>query len=381
MIKTLISPFRDLSYTTLNHIEIIEKNILFNVDYLQKLQPGKTLIPVLKSNAYGHGLAEVCRILNKTTIKMVAVDSFPEAQIVYNNSHKHVLLLSESTKDCYRYFNKNRTDFVVYNESTLRYLATLFKQPRIHLFINTGMNREGIKNLENFLISIKDILHKVKIVGCCTHFASADMISGLNEKQENNFFASLQLLHSYNIFPEYIHAGNSAGVFILKNSRYTAFRPGLAIYGYNVFPPDHPAYPTAEKLLPSLKVISTVIAIQHIKKGEIVSYAETYKAKNDTNIAVIPFGYYEGLDRRLSNSGKILINNSFFTIAGRVCMNISCIDIKNNDHIKLGDKVIILSDKKNDKNSIDRTANLLTTIPYEVLVKLNPNIRRIIVNK
>lgn len=381
-IRKIIKP----KYKTLNEIEISSKNLLDNLDYLQSLQKQAELFPVLKSNAYGHGLKEVCQILSKSKIKMVAVDSFPEAQIVYKNFPRKVLILGEMPLKAYRYCKLKRSEFVVYNQETLKYLSRYGKKAKIHLFVNTGMNREGIDNLGLFIENNRKYLNKVEISGFCSHLAEADNSSSqFNQDQEEQFMINLEILHKNKIYPKWIHLANSAGIFSLKNKVLNAFRPGLAFYGYNPFKEGDLNFSQANNLKPALSLYSTIIAKHRIGKGAKVSYNNSFKAEEDCNIALIPFGYYEGLDRRFSNCIKFLYKENkgkgeylWLKIAGDVCMNLSCINFLNND-FEIGDRVQIISDIANMENSIEKLSQKANIIKYELLVKLNPSIKRKII--
>lgn len=374
-LKRLFKP----SYETLNRVEINAKKIVNNFNYLKKMQPEAEIFPVLKANAYGHGLRELCTILNYTSAKMVVVDSYPEAQIVYKYFKGRVLILGEMPLKAYHYTKLKKTEFVVYNESTLRYLAKFKKKANIHLFINSGMNREGIKDIDSFIENNKKYLDKVNIVGLCSHFASADSRSILNTQQEDFFMDCLDKVRSAGYFPKWVHIGNSASVFWSDNKLLTAFRPGLALYGYNPLSYEDEA---TEGLQPALEVFSQVVSVQDVKPNEVVSYGEDYKSPANSQIAIIPFGYYEGLDRRLSNLADFMVcgNEYFFAkIAGKVCMNLTCLEIGDNN-TQVGDEVKIISSDINDSNSIDNLASIMDTISYEVLVKIQSNIRRYIIN-
>ncbi len=362
-------------YDTLNQIEILEKNILHNLRILKNAQPDSEIFPVLKSNAYGHGIKEICNILSKTDVKIIAVDSFPEAQIAYKNFHNKVLIIGEAPISVYKYFDFNRTEFCVYNIQTLKHLASLKKKISVHLFVNTGMNREGIKDLKEFLEKSREYLNNIEITGFCSHLASADEVSDLNKKQEKRFLYNLNILNQYKIFPKWIHLGNSAGAFILNNKKYTAFRIGLAFYGYNPFDENHSKFKKAEKLKPALQVMSKVVSVQKINKGDTVSYNEVFKASKKTNIATIPFGYCEGINRKLSNKAIFYINDKPVKIAGNVCMNLTSLDCGDNK-VKVGDNVEIISCDSKRENSLFNISRIEDTIPYEVLVKFKENIRR-----
>src|SRR5680860_37388 len=375
ILRKIIKP----KYDTLNHIEIDAEKIIANYNYLKSLQEEAEIFPVLKSNAYGHGLKEICTILNYTSAKMVAVDSYPEAQIVYRYFKGKVLILGEMPLGAYRYAKLKKTEFVVYNEETLRHLSRYKKRARIHLFINTGMNREGIKNIGKFIHENKKYLDKVDITGLCSHFVAADSRSLMNSSQEDIFMKSLDKLRSAGYFPRWVHIGNSAAIFWNDNRLLTAFRPGIASYGYN--PLNTPDDATVA-LQPALEVFSQVVSIQDVVSGDTVSYGGDYRVKNSGQIAIIPFGYFEGLDRRLSNTAQFLVqaNENFLAkIAGIVCMNMTCLDV-DKENIQIGDEVQIVSNKKDDVNSVENISALMDTISYEFLAKLQANIKKIIIN-
>jgi len=366
-------------YDTLNEIEVDGNKIISNFNYLKSLQKEAVIFPVLKSNAYGHGLKEMCRILNKTSASMVIVDSFPEAQIVYRNFKGRVLILGEMPIDTYKYTRLSKTDFVIYNSDTLKYISRYGKRARIHLFVNSGMNREGIKNLALFIKENQRYLERVDVVGLCSHLASADdQKSPLNIEQENLFLDDLAVLKTAGFFPRYVHLGNSAAILSLNNKLLTAYRAGLSLYGYSTIKSLNNKN---VELQPALQIFSHIVSLQELKKGETVSYNETYQANNDVLIAVIPFGYFEGLDRRLSNQARFLVEDKsgdfYAPVAGRVCMNLTCLEI--NRPVRIGDVVKVVSSNPEDQNSIVNISNQIGTIPYEFLAKLQSNIRRKII--
>ncbi len=383
MLISYLRRWRKPNYQTLNRLEIEAAAILDNFRLLQAQQPEAQIIPVLKSNAYGHGLKELCQILNRAAVEMVAVDSFPEAQLAYRYFRGKVLLIGEMPISVYRYLHWPRTEICVYNEVTLKALASMKIKANIHLFVNSGMNREGIKDLAAFWQDNLDYWPHLNIVGLCSHLAEAEGDGKLNQQQAEVFFKDLDFLHEQGVFPKHVHLGNSAGIFTLKDKRLNAYRPGLALYGYNPFPETSPYFSKAQSLRPALSLISTIVSIQNINPGEIVSYNATYQAPVATQIAVIPFGYYEGLDRRLSSLAEFQIikgkNKIKAKLAGRVCMNLSCLDAGREEELSPGLEVCLISSRPEDFNSLENLARLQGTIPYELLVKLQANIRRNIV--
>jgi len=366
----MLNLLRQLSrpkYETLNRIEIVADNILYNYKQLQARRPAAKIWPVLKSNAYGHGLKEICQILNQSGAEMVVVDSFPEAQIVYKNFRGRVLILGEMPLSAYKYCQFRRTEFCLYNPRTLRYLAEEHPGARIHLFLNSGMNREGIKDIKAFYQENKAYLNQVKISGLASHLAAE---GDKTKEQEKCFLSMISYLQEQGIKPEHIHLGNSAGFYSEINGLAAdTFRVGLALYGYG--------WPG---LKPALKVYSKIVSLQEVEAGESISYGTDYIVAAKTRTAVIPFGYFEGLDRRLSVADlKFTIKGQPAKIAGRVSMNLTVLDIHNNPQIALDDEVELVSLDREASNSVENLARAMGTIPYEFLVKLQGNIRRVIV--
>ena len=380
-LRRLVKP----KYESLNRIEISAGNLLANYYYLRRLQPEAEIFPVLKSNAYGHGLKEVCQILNGSTAKMVAVDSYPEAQVAYRYFKGQVLILGEMPLKAYGYCRLKRTEFVVYNPETLKHLARFGRRAKVHLFINSGMNREGLQDLPGFIKKNKEYLDRVQVNGLCSHLASADSDSALNQMQAEKFLSALRSLRAAGFFPRWIHLGNSAAVFTLNNKELTAYRPGLSFYGYNPFSGQEGRADLTKKvagLKPALEVYSRLVSLQDVAPGESVSYNETYRAARPTKIGIIPFGYFEGLNTHLSDQAQFLIESAgkkyWSRLAGRVCMNLSCLDL-GGCGAQIGNQVQIVSSQPENPNSISNIAALSKVSAYEILVKFQANIRRKIV--
>lgn len=149
-------------------------------------------------------------------------------------------------------------------------------------------------------------------------------------------------------------------------------RAGLAMYGYSSIVFD-------ENLKPALTLMTKIAQIKKVSKGEKLGYDGTYMAKKDMVIGVLPIGYYDGLDRRLSNQGIVLVNNIEYQIIGRVSMNINIVDISRLPSPKVEQDVIVYSNNPKDKNSIANSAKICKTIPYDLLVNLAESTRRVVI--
>ena len=374
-LKELIKP----DIKPLNYVKISKENILHNFWVLQSHQTQSELFPVLKSNAYGHWLKEISEILKWTKGKYICVDSFPEYQIVKKYSWKKVLVLWETRSENYKYYDLKKTTFCIYNLETLKYLISLNKKITIHLFINTWMNREGFQEVD--LRKVLNKLQKSKIIveWVCSHFASADEVNHIfYDKQVEEFKYLYEIILSYDFNPIYRHIAGSAWTFKMEDNFFNAFRPGMSLFWVNVLSPEDLHYEKADELKLSMDLYSTVVKIQKVASWEGISYNRTYYVEEDTKIAVIPFGYYEGFDRKLSNNYSVKIWHKFYPIRGRICMNLAMVEVWN-DKISVWDEVCIISKNKKDKNTLYTMAQWSETIPYEIAVKIRANIRKEII--
>jgi alanine racemase len=248
LFKNIISYFRPTSpYQSLNTISISTSRISQNLSLLQSLQPHHTIIPVVKSNAYGHGLKQVCQILNTITniqIPLIAIDSYPEYQIVADTTDKDILVLGETLSSNYHLYNPQRTHLAVGTLEVLQALIDTKRHRNIHLFLNTGMNREGFQ--ENTLQQALDLLKTTKyihVVGVMSHLANADISdNSFTNIQVERFKQLYQNIIDAEHAPSYVHIANSAGISKINDPLFTASRTGLAMYGYNPLEPDDEYY-------------------------------------------------------------------------------------------------------------------------------------------
>ncbi len=366
-------------YISLNRIEIDTKRLCYNFEYLQSLQEKATLFPVLKSNAYGHGLEGIAKMIDTLETPMVAIDSFIEYQYIKKYSHKNILVLSEMFSWNYKFFDFKKTSFCIYNLTTLEFLVNLRKKIKIHLFLNTWMNREWMDEKE--LWTALEILKKnpkIILEWVCSHLAGADEIETTSmDLQIARFKYLYTLIEKYWFSPQYRHTWASAGLLKIRDDFFNAFRPGIAFYWYNPLERWDNFYELGEKLQPALSIYSHIVSVhKNLSKGEKVGYNGTFSLEKPWNIASIPFGYFEWLDRRLSNNGFVQYKNNYISYAGRISMNISCLDFCNTE-VVCGEEIKIISDEKEDKNSIINISKDIGTISYEILVRLQTQIKRI----
>ena len=362
----------------MNHIYISQSALLHNYNYLQSLKPHADLFPVLKSNAYGHGIDNMLKIYKWLPIKYIVVDSFPEYNIVRRHSKFNILIMWETLPVNYKEFNFKRTTFCVYNLETLQALAKLNKKLTIHLFLNTWMNREWIDAdlLPNALEFLKDY-PKITIEWVMSHLFSTNKLD--IEKQVDAFKMMYAQILDYWHVPTYRHIWASTWVLKLQDDFFNAYRPGLALYGYNPLPEEDSDYDLWNKLQPALSLSSIIIAINSVPYNEWVSYDPQWKQleKEDKITVSVPFGYAEWLPRAVREKIDVYHESGFLKQIGNVCMNLSCYQW--NDKILIGDKVVLLFEDQSLSTSVSGWARAANTIPYEILVHLDKWIRREVV--
>lgn len=353
---------------------IHSRNILHNFEYLQNLQSQSSIFPVLKSNAYWHWLINITKILSKTNAPYIAVDSFPEYQIVKKHSKKNILILGETNKKNYKKFKFSRATFCVYNIETIKYLVKLKKNIKVHLFLETGMHREWIN--ENELINVLEFLKdypRIYVEWVLSHLHSAD------DEENNSILEQIKLFKKmYHIIIDYWHnpirkhIWNSAWLFKIKDNFFNAYRPWLSLYWYNPLFESDSYYKLTEKLKPALSIQSSIVSLHNVVAGDWVSYNHSRLSNDDSIVATIPFGYAEWLPKSASNKTFFTYKDCIVAQIGTICMNLCSLDI--NQEASIWDKVEIIS-LEGENNILNLAKSSYKTI-YEILVWFDKNIRR-----
>lgn len=368
------------TFDTLNNIYIDSSAIISNYNFFKTQLPNHQFWPVLKANAYGHGIEEIATILNKVRPDFLVVDGYYEALKIWKvNPQQKVLLIGAILPTNYPIINYAKTSLMVSDESVLSLLAKQSKEVNIHLKINSGFNRQGIsiEEIESFCQTLRKYPN-IKLEGVMSHLANADeKDNSFNKKQEEIFDQALSIIKKNGFKPKYKHLSATAGVFTTRNKNTNAVRLGIGLYGYNPLPINHKMYKKI-KIRPALTLTSSITNINYLEKGDQVSYGGTFVVPKKMTVGVLPLGYYEALDRKLSNQGYIKLANKLYPIVGRICMNMTIFDL-GESKASLYDQVKVISTNPSDKNSVGQIAQMVDTIPYEVLTRLSENIRRTIV--
>jgi alanine racemase len=350
---------------------------------------GKTIICIVKANAYGHGLPEVVKVLKNSKKIWFGVDNFEEALKVREITSKPVLILGYTPEIFLKKVVEKKVSFVVSDKKTLEYLVAkkFSKKALVHLKIETGLNRQGFgpKDLEEAALYIKKNPERIILQGVSTHFADIEDrdSSTFARRQLGIFNSRIKELAALGINPPFKHTAASAATLLYPETHFNAVRVGISLYGLW---PSKKTKKAVNKLIgkdfslkPVMEVKSLVAQIKKVGKGESVGYGRTWYAKRNTRIAIVPFGYYDGYDRGLSNKGFLLIKGKKAPIIGRVAMNMIVADVGKVKGVRQEDEVIILGKKDKLGATPDEIAEKIDTINYEVVARINPLLPRIVI--
>jgi alanine racemase len=354
--------------------------------------PYGAVAPVLKSNAYGHGLLEVAKILEKGAKKgdfpFFIVDSYFEAVALRARRIKTPLLIIGYTRpETIVRSRLTKTAFAVTSMATLESLAKTEQSARIHLKIDTGMRRQGILLEEtDRAIEILKTNHSIILEGLCSHLCDADDADeSFTESQIHIWNRMVKKFRE--AFPDlkYTHLAATDGHYFAHDIDANVSRLGIGLYGLS----ENPVLAKKLDLRPVMEMKTIITDVKPLKAGETVGYGRTFKASTDMTVATIPVGYFEGLNRKLSNTGLIQVgpNRTLCPMVGRVSMNITSIDVSkivggvgDVSGVKIGDAVTVISNNATDPNSIVSIAKKCGTITYEIAVKIPEHLKRTVVD-
>jgi len=360
---------------TLIKVQISKDALLKNYRAFTKAYTA-SVAPVLKSNAYGHGLLEVAEILSETSPPMLVVDSIHEVQFLRNNGiHLPILVIGYTRAETIAQNKYRNVAFTITSLAGLNALAARNTVASVHMKLDTGMRRQGLlpKESDEAIRILKG--SRLNVEGVCSHFADADGDTDtFTRSQIAVWNESLPKWRA--AFPRmrYWHLAATAGSAFMKAIDANMVRLGTGMYGF----PRHQSQNTWG-LKPALSMRTFITGIKDLAVGEKVGYNCTFTAEKSMRIATVPVGYFEGVDRRLSNKGSMLVDGVVCPLVGRVSMNITTIDVSNCPDANLETSVIVFSDNDEDANSLIKLADICATTPLEILVHIPQHLRRVVV--
>ena len=352
-------------------MEIDLNNFNYNVEQIKKyIGSNVNIMPVIKANAYGTWINKKLDILNNFDI--VAVATVDEAIQIRNIGYeKEIFILNQPYKDEIKGIVDNNISIGICSKEFLNELKDINKTLKVHIEVETGMGRTGVKleNLKEFITLLKNIKN-VEIEGIYTHFSSADCDEKFTKKQYNIFQEAVKLAKNILGDLKYIHCSASSAIINYPDYCYNFVRPGIILYGYN-------PYENALKnidLKPVSILKSKIIYLKEVEENTPISYSQTFVTNKKTKVATIPIGYADGLRRSMSNNGEVVINNKKARIIGNVCMDSFMADVTDIDNVKVGDDVYIWDNKN---ITLDDVAKRCGTINYEIISTISSRVLRV----
>lgn len=370
----------------------LEANVRFLCD-LAGESSGRLCVPV-KANAYGHGLAEIVRLLKKLPVEYIAVHSVDEARAARRAGWKRNILgvgyigLAETAEALA--LGVEPTIYNLENLSAWKKAATVQKTTaQIHLKVETGTNRQGASGAElTALLQALKRSRRLNFRGISTHFANIEDTTdhSFALAQLKRFRLAIKQCEKLGVAPEIRHTAASAAHLVMPETRFDMIRPGLAVYGHwpsketlVSFRHANPESRNGSLLQPVLSLKSRIAQIKTIRKGETVGYGLSFQSGRKMRIAVLPLGYSDGLPRALSGLAHALVYGKRAPYLGRVSMNNIVIDISGLRGLTLEDEVTLIGQSGSERITIEQIAAWSGTINYEALARIGGHLSRLVV--
>lgn len=354
-----------------------------NLRELRKgLRKGTILCAVVKANAYGHGVKEMIPLL--PSADWFAVNSLEEGVELREMAEKRpVLVLGHVPLDALQEAVARNLDLTVYNRETLEALAQLdlgsIGPARLHLKVETGTGRQGIlpSEVKGFVGQLKSVAG-AKLVGVSTHFANIEdtLNHDYAQAQLDRFGDVLSILDRLDIKADFIHAAATAAGILFSKTHFNLVRAGIGIYGLWPSRETYLSTLLGHRPVPDLRSVLTwktrIVQIKNLPEGSYIGYGCTYRATRPIRVAVLPVGYAEGYDRKLGNAAYVLIRGKRAPVIGRVCMNLTMVDISDIPHAGLEEEVVLLGQDGEERVSVETMAEWAGTINYEIVTRISP---------
>ncbi len=376
-------------------IEISRSAYRKNIEFFKgRLNAGTELAVVIKANAYGHGMVEIAHFADECGIRVFCVHSIDEALTLRKHGFtQRIVVVGPTIKRMAKAAVENDIEVLCCDPEYLHnydnIAKSLGKTVNIHLKIETGTNRQGIAGqaLIAFLEELKKCTN-VRLRAVYSHFANIEDTTDHSYArfQIERFKREISYIREAGFSGFDMHFASSAAATIYNNTHFNMVRLGIAQYGlwpsketYLSYIIEHGHGP--EHILAPVLSWKTVIGqVKTIKAGDFVGYGCSHQMTRDSNIAIIPIGYSDGYDRKLSNQGYVLVHGKRAPVIGRIAMNLTTIDVTDIPDVKAEDEVVLIGEQGDQIIRAEQVAALAGTINYEVVARLSDRIPKVVVD-
>lgn len=366
-------------------VEINLSNLENNINEIKKIIPDTCkIMAIVKANGYGHGMINISKKLNDIGIEDFAVATLEEGITLRENNIKgNILILGYTDFNDLEYVIKYDLiqTIVDYEYASKINELNLSNKLKAHIKINTGMNRigESYKNVGNIAKIYK--MKNIEVLGIYSHLCVADSIKDddleFTDKQINNFYKCIDEIKALGYNVGKIHLQASYCILNYPNLKCDYVRPGIIMYG--LYSDKFSITKIQPNIKPVLSLKARITSVKQINTGDSVGYGRTFISDTNRKIASIAIGYADGYPRSLSGKHtKVLINNEYAEIVGRICMDQLMIDVTNIPNVKQGDIVTLIGEEK--EISAEEISDKADTITNELLCRLGNRLPRIEIN-
>ena len=352
---------------------------------LIKSKTSAQVLAVVKADAYGHGLIEVAKAAEKAGADWLGTALLEEGIALRNNGITKPIIswltpIGEDFKSAIHLdIDLSISSIELLNE-IISVGKSLNKVPRVHIEIDTGMNRGGFGDEWGLLLPeiVKAVkANEIKAIGIWSHFARADEPNEvMNKSQLDVFTQKVKQINDAGVSPEFIHIANSAAALSNRAAHKNIIRWGIGLYGLS---PDVINMGDSKSLglKPAMRLFARLQLVKAVKAGQSVGYGGTAITKSDTKLGVVTLGYADGVPRNANNSAGIFVAGKRAPIIGRVSMDQFVVDLGTNSSAKTGDEVIVFGDGSQGEYTIDDWAKACGTINYEIVTRIGVRVPRI----
>lgn len=345
-----------------------------------RIGPQRALLAVVKANAYGHGIIPISQAAVSENIQGLGVAFIEEGiQIRRAGITAPILVMAGFLQEEAEQILKHRLTPVISHPDQLEPLKRLASKTTrpfgIHLKIDTGMGRLGLleRDIGPFIERARAV-KKIKILGLMSHFADDELTDCPSaEDQIDRFEEAQRMIESLGLKIPLLHMSNSAAIVGLKRAWFNLVRPGIVLYGYA---PSSPG-PDPIPIRPVMTLKTRIVHLKRVPSGTPISYGRTYTTQRESLVAVLPIGYADGYNRAWSNRGQVLIDGRRVPVIGRVCMDMTMVDVTDLPTVRIGAEAVLIGAQGSDALWAGTLARQLGTIPYEILCAVSQRVPRV----